>query len=247
MGKPSSTQAPVASPGGWLWPNLRLLSVFLSLSLLSGCGDCRNWKYLPQTKNEERTIYVVVHGWHTGIVLSREDLGRNFLFLDDYLRPGRYYELGWGEAEFYQAEKVTPGIFLKAVFWSNPSVMHVVSVPTSPEKYFSGSDIVELNVSQLGLERMKDRLYASFMLDAANHAYPLKKGVNDESRFFKAEGKYVITHTCNSWTADLLKQAGVPMGTLPTLRAASLIREARDARKCYLMLQRTGRPFPEHP
>ena len=238
MGKPYSTQASVAVHSGWLWHHVRPLAVFLSLLLLDGCGNCGNWKYLPGTQNEERTIYVVAHGWHTGIVLSREDLGQKFQFLDDYLRPGRFYELGWGEAEFYQAEKVTARIFSKTVFWSNPSVMHVVSVATTPEKYFSGSDIVKLNVSGTGLEHMKERLHASFKFDGTNHSYPLKKGLNDESRFFKAEGNYSITHTCNSWTADMLQQAGVPMGTLPTLRAASLISEAKEASRCYQMFRR---------
>lgn len=247
MEKPRCTESSVATSVGWLWSNLRVLSVLLSLLLpLSGCGNCRNWKYLPQTKAQERTVYVIAQGWHTGIVVSREDLGQEFDFLDGELPPGRYYEFGWGEAEFYQAEKLTAGIYLKAVLWSNPSVMQVVSVPTTPEKYFSGSDVVELKLSEIGLQHMKDGLLASFKFDEATHPYPLKKGLYGASRFFKAEGNYAITHTCNSWTADMLEQAGVPMGMLPTLRAASLIREAKHARTCYQNLQPVGGAVPEH-
>ncbi|WP_324080703.1 DUF2459 domain-containing protein [Geomonas sp.] len=210
---------------GKLW--LPLVASLLMLS--AGCAG-NEWKYPPATKAEERSIYVVSHGWHTGVVLSREELGAQLGFVSQYLREGRYYEFGWGEAEWYQAEKVTPWIFLKTVFWSNPSVMHVVSLPVTPDRFFSGSDVVELTLSETGLEHLKEELRASFAFDPQMRPYPLKRSPDGESSFFKGEGNYLIINTCNRWTAKVLHSGGVPMDTAFTLRAASVIRQARDAK-----------------
>ena len=212
------------------------------LSALAGCTSGKKWNYLPATRGEERSIYVIAHGWHAGIALSSEDLGRELGFVGEYLRPGRYYEFGWGEADFYQADKVTPAIFLKAVFWRNPSVMHVFSMPVAPPEQYRGGEVVELKLSEAGLKHLKDKLRTSFTFDAAGRPYPLKAAPHGEGIFFKAEGDYLITHTCNTWTAKVLESGGVPMDTVFTLRSASVMRQAKKAQEEYQRL----RPFDGH-
>ena len=229
MEKPWLTTATCRLPRRW--------GVVLLVGLLfitAGCSAGRTWGYLPATKAEERSVYVVGHGWHTGIVLSREELGPQLDFVTGYLREGRYYEFGWGEAEFYQAEHVTAWIFLKTVFWSNPSVMDVVSMLATPGKAFPGSDVVELTLSETGLERLKAALRGSFTFDAAGRPYPMKAGLHGESRFFKAQGSYIIFDTCNTWTARMLQTGGVPIDAAFTLRAASVMRQVKAAKKAYL-------------
>ncbi|WP_236026718.1 DUF2459 domain-containing protein [Geomonas diazotrophica] len=205
--------------------------------LLTGCAAGKTWKYLPATRGEERSIYVIAHGWHAGVALPAEELGEELGFVKQYLRPGRYYEFGWGEAEFYQADKVTPSIFLRAVFWRNPSVMHVFSMPATPAGQFGGADMVELKLSEAGLKHLKDSLRASFRFDPAHRPYPLKGGTLGEYRFFRAQGEYLITHTCNTWTAKVLASGGVPMDTAFTLRSAGVMRQVKAARKEYLRLR----------
>lgn len=241
MEKPGITEMLVSTCTGWvprIWRVLLLLAVIL---VLGGCTAGKKWKYLPDTRAEERSIYVIAHGWHAGIALSSDDLGDELGFIKEYLRQGKYYEFGWGEADFYQADEATAYIFLKAVFWRNSSVMHLLSVPEAPAKYFSGSEVIELKLSEAGLKHLKNRLRASFKFDERNRPYPLKGGLHGESRFFKAEGYYLITHTCNRWTAKILESGGVPMDTVFTLRAASVMRQANEAQKEYSKL----RPFGE--
>ena len=237
-------QAAVGTLLGRLWGTLPRQWLVVLLVVLfwggSGCVAGKKWQYLPATRDEERSIYVIAHGWHAGIALSSEDLGGELGFLKQYLRPGCYYEFGWGEAEFYQADKVTAPIFLKALFWSNPSVMHVFSMPAAPAAQFPGADMVELKLSQTGLKHLKDQLRASFKLDAAQRPHPLKGGAQGEYRFFEAEGRYLITHTCNTWTAKVLASGGVPMDTRFTLRSAGVMRQAKKAAHEYLRLRPPG-------
>jgi uncharacterized protein (TIGR02117 family) len=210
-----------------------LLILVIHTLFLSGCARFKEWRYLPATKAEERSIHVVSHGWHTGIVLSRLDMVNYFGFLDGYLRESPYYEFGWGEEDFYQAETSTVSLALKALFWKNKTVMHVVAIPAVPEKHYNRNDIVELKVSKSGLDHLKRELRASFKFDENSRPYPLGKGLYGESRFFKAEGYYLFTNTCNRWTATMLQTAGVPMNTVFTARARSVISQAEEAKKRY--------------
>ncbi len=214
-----------------------LLIVAILAFCLAGSGGSKKWKYLPVSKNDEKTIHVISLGWHTGIVLSREELGSELGFLDTHLRKSPYYEFGWGEADFYQADEATISLALKALFWKNSTVMHVAAFSVMPEKYFTQEKVVKLNLSEAGLEHMRKALRASFKLDGSYRPYPLKKGLYGESRFFKAEGSYSIARTCNTWTTSMLKNAGVPMGTLPTLRAGSVVSQVEEAKKCFVYYQ----------
>lgn len=207
-----------------------LLMVVTLAFCLTGHDGSKEWKYPPVAKKDEKTIHVISLGWHTGIVLSREELGSEFGFLDTYLRKSSYYEFGWGEADFYQADEATIPLALKALFRKNPTVMHVAAFSAMPEKYFAQEKVVKLNLSETGLEHMRKALRASFKLDGTCRPYPLKKGLYGESRFFKAEGSYSIARTCNSWTTLMLKNAGVPMDSLPTLRAGSVVSQVEEAK-----------------
>jgi len=217
-----------------------ILIIFVLLTCVCGCAGFKDWKHLPASKHEERTIHVVSHGWHTGIVLPQQDLGDELDFIKEYLTENPYYEFGWGEADFYQAEKITTSLVLKALFWRNPTVMHVVAVSSPPEKYFNQSEVVELHLSETGLKHLKKSLRASFKLNKDQHPYPLKPGLYGESRFFKAEGYYFITNTCNSWTGNLMENAGIPMDSVLTLRAGSIISQARDAKERYTCCPNSG-------
>ncbi|MBJ6725257.1 DUF2459 domain-containing protein [Geomesophilobacter sediminis] len=244
MENPRPTEAPRGFPEGTLPEPWRALLVVVIAVMLAGCATDQGWRYLPPTRAQERSIFVVGHGWHTGVVLSKEDLGPELSFINDYLHEGRYYEFGWGEAEFYQAQKVTPSIFLKAVFWRNPSVMHVVSVPGRPEQFFTGADVVALTLSETGLRHLKENLRASFKFDRVGLPHALKKGLYGESRFFQAEGQYVITDTCNTWTAKMLDSGGVPMNTVFTVRAVSVMRQVKKAQREYPGMRPVGQAVP---
>jgi hypothetical protein len=82
-----------------------------------------------------RTLYVVSHGWHSGLVVERADLVKRLPGLA--LGEGSLVEIGWGEARFYQAREATPGMALRAVLQPNESVLQVVPFAGSPRRQSS--------------------------------------------------------------------------------------------------------------
>ena len=46
----------------------------LLLLIFTGCAGSHSWQALPDSSENERTIFVVSHGWHTGLILPYESL-----------------------------------------------------------------------------------------------------------------------------------------------------------------------------
>jgi hypothetical protein len=101
-----------------------------------------------------RVFYVVSHGWHTGIVVNRRDLIEVVPPLEDNFSSGEYLEIGWGDERFYQAPTASLGIVFQAIFWPTPTILHIVTVPYNPRRYFSKSEVVEVSVPQTGYEKL---------------------------------------------------------------------------------------------
>jgi uncharacterized protein (TIGR02117 family) len=209
-------------------------TVTCALLSLGGCAYFKDWRHLPTSKSDEVTIYVVSHGWHTGIVVPRNQLGEHLAFVPKQLGEYPFYEFGWGEKDFYQAPENTVLLALKASLWVNESTMHVATLPLTPDQYFPASETVTLHVSTNGLHKLTTALAASFATDAQDKAIYTSNGLYGErSGFFDGVGSYHFFNTCNTWTARMLNTAGVPTTTVLTLSAGSVIKQSKRAAEKY--------------
>jgi uncharacterized protein (TIGR02117 family) len=175
------------------------------------------------------TVFVVSHGYHAGIALPRETLAdaasrRGYAALIAVAtRFGAYpfLEMGWGDEEFYRSvptiASVTIPMAARALFLAgNRSVLHVVGLSRPPRTAFPLADIIAIDVSGEGFDRLLARIDATFA--AAADGGPIDDagpGLYGPSRFYRARGTFNIFHVCNHWLADLLDAAGVP--TAPVL------------------------------
>lgn len=167
-------------------------------------------------------------GWHTGIVLRREDLGEELGFLADHFGPlYERFEIGWGDKGFYEAEKITTSITLRAIFWPTDSVVHVWAMPSAPERYYPREDRRVIPLSQDAIAAMRAAIAASFTRGPSGTITPTRDGLYGNSRFYTGVGCYHLTNTCNSWTANTLAAAGIPIGM--TLTASGVMDQVDDA------------------
>jgi uncharacterized protein (TIGR02117 family) len=210
-------------------PKEAILNIIFLLSLfLFHCSCFKSWKHLPENKEEETYIYVVSHGWHTGIMVLNENLGEELKFLQEYFGFSPYYEIGWGDKGFYEAEEITVKITLQALFIPTPSVLHIVSVPIDPVLYFSSSEVIKIPISKKAHKILNQNIYKTFKRDKKGEIKKTRQGLYGKSFFFVANGYYYITNTCNTWTARTLEEAGLPFTSL-TITARSVISQANKA------------------
>ena len=177
-------------------------------------------------------IYIVSHGWHTGIITPAHEVNVVLPQLKTRFAQAKWYEIGWGDKGFYQSEQITTKLTLQAMFWSSGAVMHVVALSDTPERYFSGSVIKALSLTAGQRDSLMRYLGRSFARDETGKLIPLKKGIYGDSQFYAANGRYGILNTCNKWTARGLESAGMTLDTSLTLTAGSVIRAVENHRAC---------------
>jgi uncharacterized protein (TIGR02117 family) len=185
-------------------------------------------------RSEEASIpiFVVSHGYHSGLVLPLTDLLheaqlQRLRVLEEVLQRFsifEYLELGWGDDGFYHnvrtAADLRAGEALRALFLpGNKSVVHVVGLYNGPRETFPFADIVSISLTQPGFSRLVLKLDQSFASEDKVHAEDLGVGLYGPSEFYKANGNFNLFNVCNHWVARLLAAAGVPtnplLSTLP--------------------------------
>ncbi|EON90862.1 hypothetical protein MARLIPOL_15824 [Marinobacter lipolyticus SM19] len=168
-------------------------------------------------------LHVVSHGWHVGLVIAAEELNLVFPDLKDRFAGAEYYELGWGDAGYYQAQEVTTGVTLQAIVWSQGTVVHVVALPVSPVEYFPRSDVVDTCLTAEESDSLTRYLANSFTQDETGNLIETKRGIYGDSQFYDGQGRYHLLNTSNKWAAKALKSAGMDISPTFKLTADSVM------------------------
>jgi len=180
------------------------------------------------TGSGRNEVFVVSHGWHTGLILSAAPIQERMPALQQRFGNTLYIEFGWGDKGFYQAKEITSGLTLRAIFWPTESVMHVVSVPEDVYAFFPASDIEKLCLSDSEFVSLAEFIINSFYRDNKGRVVELKNGLYGDSQFYKGVGDYYLMNTCNKWTAKGLKSTGMDISTTFKLTAGSVMGYIKD-------------------
>lgn len=173
-------------------------------------------------------IFVVNHGWHTGVIVPAEPLLRQSADLMQRFPKAQYLEFGWGDQGFYQAQEVTTMLAVQALFWPTPSVVHVASLWAGPSYVFPKAPYRSLCLSDAGVQSLQRFLLSSVAQDDQQAWQSLGEGLYGDSQFYRGVGEYHLFHTCNTWTAKALQSAGLPLTASFKLRAASIMDSLDD-------------------
>lgn len=212
---------------------MRTTAAFLVAFFIAGCSAK---PYVIEPKPERNPVYshqvsVVSHGWHVGLIVSALEVNRAVPELKSRFGNAAFYEIGWGDKGFYQAQKITIGLTLQAMFWSEGAVLHVVAMADQPERYFAGEPIINTCLSDNELATLQAFVASSFAHDALGHVVALRPGIYGNSEFYDAEGRYYLLNTCNKWTAKALRSAGLDIHPMFKLSAGSVMSYLKSHRR----------------
>lgn len=144
----------------------------------------------PDESDPYKTIYLVSHGWHAGIVLQRTDIPDGVWPAPGDFTDAQYLEVGWGDRDFYQTPDPPIGLILKAALLPTASVLHVVGFSGSVPAYFRFSEIIRIELSSAGFDHLSRTIAASFARDEAGNATSLGPGLYGDSRFYLSRERY---------------------------------------------------------
>lgn len=220
-----------------MWAQFRLKSAGIKRLMLplivvvaTACAACSapvKGLFPPNENAPGRSIYLVSHGWHAGIVVKRADIPEGVWPERNDFPESEYLEVGWGDRDFYQTPGVHVGLALKAALWPTSSVLHIVGFSGPVPGYFPNSGIIEIKLSYPGFERLCRYIADSYAKDEAGHALRLGPGLYGKSAFYLSRETYHGFKTCNVWAARALRAAGCPITPAFAIRVDGLMSRAR--------------------
>ena len=218
---------------GWFFLGIAVLLIG-AIAWTARWGDAALWPAKPGQPSIE--IYLVSHGYHSGLVISRAQLANvaarqgntSLVAVAQRFAAHPYLEFGWGDEGFYRnvpdVGSVSVAVALRALLQpGNRSVVHVVGLNTPPPAAFPSADIMRIPLSTEGFSRLLDRLDASFAI-LRGQPEPLGPAQYGSSQFFRGLGSFHHFNVCNHWVGRLLTSAGLPVApVLATLPAGLLL------------------------
>ena len=205
---------------------IRICVLFLAV----GCSACALPLDEPPPRGASephKTIYLVIHGWHAGIVLRRAHIPADIWPASGGGADAQYLEVGWGDADYYQTPGAHIGLTIKAALLPTASVLHIVGFNGPVPAYFPYSEIIGIELTHTGFGHLVRTIAASFATDAAGNAISIGPGLYGNSRFYRSRETYHLFNTCNVWTARALHAAGLPTTPATSIRVEDLAYRAR--------------------
>ncbi len=201
------------------------------LFLVASCGACTATVREAPTPGESeprKTIYLVSHGWHAGIVLERAEIPDNVWPAPGDFPDAQYLEVGWGDMDYYRTPDPHMGLIIKAALLPTASVLHIVAFSGPVQAYFPYSEIIRIELTSAGFEHLSRTIAASFATDEAGNITSLGHGLYGNSRFYLSRESYHLFNTCNVWTARTLRAAGLPIIPATATRVENLMSQIRN-------------------
>lgn len=200
-------------------------SLLLILFLISGCNRPMNEIYPEDLSQRNTPVYLIRHGWHTGIALEK-------FYLDGHLpdhpkMPNtKYLMFGWGDGKYYPHPNPGTGLLLRAALLPTQSVLHVVGVDMPVQRYFPSSRVVRIMIHPTGAKELAEFIGQHFETDKQGNPFFTTDGLYQTSSFFQAKPAYFFPRTSNRWVAQALRRTGYPITPFYALTAGNLMKQA---------------------
>ncbi len=194
---------------------------------------------------EARAVWVIDHGWHSGIALRASDLraaavaiGRENPDAAHRLRSlaaewpdAPWLEIGWGDRAVYletpTLEDLDLGDAAAAILWPTPSVLQVVPLWAPPDHAFARAGRVRLPLTDDGITRLAARLAETLGPGPRTRRPRIAPSLYGQGAFFEAAFGYHGLRTCNHWVSGVLRAAGVPSSWIASATSTGLLAELR--------------------
>jgi uncharacterized protein (TIGR02117 family) len=201
-----------------------LLLVALLGVMLAGCATPPPPAELTAGPKTE-TIYLIERGWHTDIGIDADQLTPDLAGLHTAFPGATVLVIGFGARAYLLHGQHDLGDMAAALV-PNPGALLVTGLDAPPPAAFPAYPVVTLHVSPRGLARLN-----RFLADSFDHTgstlRQISPGPYPGSAFYGATETYSGVFTCNTWSAEGLQTAGLPVHADGVLFAGDVTDQAR--------------------
>ena len=179
------------------------------------------------------TIFVRTNGVHTWIMVPTVAAGIDWRplapagHIRDPRYAGNYLAVGYGNRDFYLNTPtwgdLSPRTALAAAFGRGPSLVHVEHEHEQKPGEYQRPIVLRAEEYR----RLAAHIRRSFAVDRRGATVPLLgRGYGPADIFYEGLGPYNAYRTCNEWTGEALRAAGVRMGVWTPLSESVMLRVA---------------------
>ena len=155
------------------------------------------------------TIYVIKRSWHTDIGFDVADLHPPLATLRAALPEAHYLLFGFGD-KHYLLSRANSFEGMVGAIWPGEGLVLMTGVAGMPEQAFGVAGVTRLRVSAAQAEKLEEFVWNT-LVTHDGIATALAPGPYDESLYYESTLRYSGLHTCNTWTAEGLRSAGLPV------------------------------------
>jgi hypothetical protein len=192
----------------------------------------------PPPAAPSRVIYVARRGWHIDIGVAQADLEPPLNSLAAEFPGVRYLFFGFGDQQYLVAKNHTAPVLLGAL-WPGRGMLLVTGLSTLPEEAFGAAQVAAVNVTREQMHAAQSFIWNSLDRQAGSH--PSARGPYDGSLYFAAAPRYSAFHTCNTWAAEALEAAALPIHSAGVIFAGQLWSQVRRLTSCKAASCRPGK------
>jgi len=195
--------------------------------LLQACSSIaqRPAEAVTHRADPRTIIYVARRGWHIDVGFRTLDIPEPLASLSSQFAGSRYLFFGFGDRHYLVAKnKNFPGLL--AALWPGAGLVLVTALTAAPEEAFGSEHVIRLKLSAAEAQAAQAFVWDSLL---QNNGVPtvVGKGPYEGSLFVGAVPKYSAVHTCNTWAAEVLREAGLPVRSRGVLFASQLWSQTR--------------------
>jgi hypothetical protein len=176
-----------------------------------------------EAQSTQATIYVARRGWHIDVGFETVDIRQPLDSVMAGLDGAKYLFFGFGDKHYLLARN-RRGSALLGALWPGPGMILVTALRASPDDAFGTGHVVALRVSMRGLLNMQAFVWRSLAGENAS-AQSFGTGPYPGGFYFAATPRYSAVHTCNTWAAETLRAAALPVHSNGVLLAGQVWRQ----------------------
>jgi hypothetical protein len=204
---------------------------WFALTLWAALADPSQGAQAPLAQSADSTDSVMLvarRGWHIDIGFATVDLQPPLSAVAAEFAGAQYVFFGFGD-KHYLLSKSPRSLSLIGALWPGPGMILATALNGSPQEAFGVAHVAVLHVSLNQMHATQLFIWRALQTESEQvHSYAA--GPYSGSLYFASTSTYSALHTCNSWAAEGLAQAELPIHSHAVIFAGQLWRQLQRLR-----------------
>ncbi|HEY7930442.1 MAG TPA: DUF2459 domain-containing protein [Steroidobacteraceae bacterium] len=162
---------------------------------------------MPQSPGA--SVFVVKRGWHTDIGVAAEALAPPLRAVQAQMPQARYLLFGFADRRYLTARSKRLDALLAALR-PGAALVLLSALPDTPQDAFGDRAVRVLKLSVPQMQALQTFIWQT-LVHAQGLPHRVQSGPYGGSVYLAAQPRYSGLHTCNSWAAEALRAAGLPV------------------------------------